>query len=344
MAKSTRSAPRFCSQCGSPLVWRHAENRLRAACPACDVIVYEHLKVGAAALAQRGSEIVLIRRATEPFAGYWGLPAGYVEDDEHPEHAAVRECREETGLEIAVDRLFGVYYFDDDPRGNGILIVYQATVVGGALSGGVEGDTAFFSPHALPDHIAGAGHDRALRDWSRATHEVAAAGPMRFCPKCGYRLSERHIFGRDRHICDACGFIFFRDPKIAAGALVEQEGRVLLARRSVNPAKGKWYVPGGFVEIDESIEEAAIREIREETGLEIALDSLLGVYSFGNPQRGFNHLILYRAHPVGGTLMAGDDADAAAFFGPDELPSEIAFSTSRDALDKWVAEQARKRK
>jgi len=298
--------------------------------------------VKTAVLARQAGMIVLVRRAHAPFAGHWGLPAGWVEGIEDPAAVAVRECHAQTGLDIELDRLFQIYFFDDEPRGNGILIVYLATVVGGELTGSAEGEVGFFAPHALPEPILGGGHERALRDWVQATHESAASRPARYCPKCAHQLVERHIFGRERQMCDVCGFILFRDPKIAAGALVEHNGRVLLALRSISPEKGKWYVPGGFVEFDESIEGAAIREVHEETGLEIALDGLLRVYSFGNRRRGFGHLILYRAHPVGGILQAGEEVDAVAFFGPDELPPNIAFTTSQDALNMWIAEQKAK--
>jgi 8-oxo-dGTP diphosphatase len=316
---------------------REIEGRQRWVCPACGFVDYEQLKVGAAVIARQGERIVLVHRRQPPFAGRWCLPAGYVEADEDPADAAVRECLEETGLLVEPDRLFGVYYWDDDPRGNGVLIVYQATVVSGELRASDEGTPAWFTASSLPAEIAGAGHAVALRDWANATHEVALEQPFRYCPKCAGRLAMRQAFGRDRLVCQACGFILFRDPKLAAGALVAQNGKVLLARRSMNPEMGKWYVPAGFVEFDETVTQAAVREIHEETGLEVALDGLLGVYDFGSAQGGRGTLVLYRATVVGGSLQAGDDADAVAFFGPDELPDDIAFETSRTALEAWKA-------
>jgi ADP-ribose pyrophosphatase YjhB (NUDIX family) len=185
------------------------------------------------------------------------------------------------------------------------------------------------------DEIAGAGHTAAPRDRASASHETALGQPFRYCPKCAGRLAVREAFGRDRLVCQACGFILFRDPKLAAGALVTQDGKVLLARRSVKPEKGKWCVPAGFVELDETVAEAAVREVREETGLEVALAGLLGVYDFVSAERGRGALVLYRATVVGGSLQPGDDADAVAFFGPDELPDDIAFETSRTVLEAW---------
>jgi ADP-ribose pyrophosphatase YjhB (NUDIX family) len=103
----------------------------------------------------------------------------------------------------------------------------------------------------------------------------------------------------------------------------------------VKPELGKWYLPAGFVEYDESPAEAAVREVREETGLDIALEGLLGVYQFGDQRHGRGNLILYRARVVGGKLEPGDDADAVGFFGPDELPEDIAFDSTREALRAW---------
>jgi 8-oxo-dGTP diphosphatase len=123
---------------------------------------------------------------------------------------------------------------------------------------------------------------------------------------------------------------------VGAGALVEADGCVLLVRRDVSPKAGYWSLPAGYVEADELAEDAAVRETREETGLEIEIDDMLGVYSFGRePQTGV--LILYSGHIVGGELSAGDDAQEVRTFAPDDLPpdEEIAFRTHRQALHDW---------
>jgi len=89
-------------------------------------------------------------------------------------------------------------------------------------------------------------------------------GPFVFCPRCGARLTQQFLFGRERPVCPACGYIVFYDPKVAVGALVEHEGKVLLVRRRYDPGKGGWALPAGFVEIDEGPVAAAIRECRED--------------------------------------------------------------------------------
>jgi len=159
---------------------------------------------------------------------------------------------------------------------------------------------------------------------------------MQYCPKCATKLELRSTGDRPRPICPACGFVFYFNPVVGAGALVEKDGRVVLVRRGVEPKLGYWSLPSGYVEADEMAEEAAVREMEEETGLQIEIDDLLGVYSFGGePQTGV--LILYSAHPVGGELRPGDDAQAVQAFDPSDMPpdEQIAFRTHLQALRDW---------
>jgi ADP-ribose pyrophosphatase YjhB (NUDIX family) len=143
------------------------------------------------------------------------------------------------------------------------------------------------------------------------------------------------IDGWERLVCQECGFIFYINPKVAAGALIEDAGRVVLVRRGVEPRAGCWALPSGFAEYGETIEETAIRECREETGLEVELDDLLGVYSVKNDFHGHLVLVLYSAHVVGGELAAGDDASEVGLFAPAELPINMAFQAHCQALHDW---------
>ncbi len=166
---------------------------------------------------------------------------------------------------------------------------------------------------------------------------------IRFCPRCGHQLEEKTIHGRKRKYCPACGFVFFRDPKVGASVVVEHEGKILLVKRGILPFKGKWCLPGGFVEFDEGPEEAAIRECKEETNLEVQIEKLLGVYPYLNDIRGPGILIAYKVKIIGDVndLKAGDDAASARFFAPDELPSmeKIAFRTNREIIAEWLKEK-----
>jgi len=156
----------YCYECGAQLTWQPIENRQLEMCPRCGWVNYPQLKVSAAAMVIQKGLLLLVRRATPPWQGCWYLPAGYVEADEDPVRAAERELCEETGLQAQCDVLHGVYFFDDDPRGNGLLLVYRSHLTGGGLNLNGEADRAgFFSADELPSPLTGAGHDRAIADW-----------------------------------------------------------------------------------------------------------------------------------------------------------------------------------
>ena len=163
--------------------------------------------------------------------------------------------------------------------------------------------------------------------------------PIRFCPFCGNKVEEREAFGAFRPVCPACGYIHFRDPKVAAGVLVESEGKVLLVRRINVPMQGKWTLPAGFVDGQEDPRSTAVRECLEETGLEVEIIDLVDVFSGLEHPRGASIVIFYRGRIVGGVLAAGDDADAVAFFDADDLPP-LGFQATEQVLARWVSERA----
>ena len=155
----------FCLQCGAELkvIW---DERAREACPRCGWIFYPQQKLSAAGLIEQNGSLLLVRRAIAPWKDCWYLPAGYVEVDEDPMDAARREVLEETGLRVRVGRLLQGYFIDDDPRGNGFLLVYACRIEDGSLEIKPETNQAgFFPPGGLPRPLAGAGHDRAIQAW-----------------------------------------------------------------------------------------------------------------------------------------------------------------------------------
>ena len=161
-----RTKPKHCILCGELLASKFLDSRNRLVCPKCNWVHYSQLKVSAAAQITNDNKILLVKRSFEPWKDFWYLPAGYIEADESPREAVIREVREETRLKIDVKKLLDVYYFNDDPRGNGILIVYDCFIVGGNLSKTKEAsELRYFSIEDLPVHIAGAGHYRALHKW-----------------------------------------------------------------------------------------------------------------------------------------------------------------------------------
>src|SRR5690606_33499003 len=101
--------------------------------------------------------------------------------------------------------------------------------------------------------------------------------PVNYCQVCAAPMVDRMAYGKLRRVCPACGFVHFDDPKVAVVLFIEQDDRVLLVRRGINPERGKWALPAGYVDAGEDPREAAVREAREETSLEVRITRLLDV-------------------------------------------------------------------
>ncbi len=158
--------------------------------------------------------------------------------------------------------------------------------------------------------------------------------PVNFCQVCGAPLIEAERFGKVRRTCPECGYIHFDDPKVAAVVFIEHEGKVLLVRRAVNPERGKWALPAGYIDYGEHPAEAAAREVREETGLTVAITGLLDVQG-GATEFGASIVIIYAAHILDGTPHPLDDVEELRWFGKDEPLPELAFDSTRTMLDAW---------
>ena len=159
---------------------------------------------------------------------------------------------------------------------------------------------------------------------------------MRFCPLCAAALSRAPVppDQREQAVCPVCKFVFYLNPKVVAGTIPEQDGRVLLTRRSINPGHGLWTFPGGFVDFGESVTDAAVRETFEETGLKVELTGLHNVYSYPAAPV----IVVYRASVVGGTLTTCDENDCLEWVAADDIPWDgLAFPSTRQALREWVA-------
>jgi ADP-ribose pyrophosphatase YjhB (NUDIX family) len=338
----------FCSHCGRKLVGPAAAGQPPGACPACGSVTYRQPKVGAGVLLEQDGALLLLQRGhdSQAFPGTWNLPAGYCESGEPPSVTAAREAFEETGLRVLPGRLAGVYHFDDDPRGSGLLLVYEARISNGSLrlDGREAVSAAFFQPDRLPAPLCGGGHDQAIAEWrSRAQDRWQPGFPLRHCPHCTHPLEEGPAYGRVRPLCPACGFVHFRAPKVGVSLLVEDGERLLLVQRAVDPGLGRWCLPSGYIEWDESPAEAAARECAEETGLTVVDLELVDVCQYLDDVRGSGINITYRARVGGGTLRAGDDAADAGFFSPSELPAsaDCKFATHRQLLKRWSNDRVR---
>jgi 8-oxo-dGTP diphosphatase len=161
--------------------------------------------------------------------------------------------------------------------------------------------------------------------------------PYSFCPLCGADLELRSLKPTepDRLVCIRCGFIFYQDPKVAVGTIIRNgEEHIVLVRRAIEPGYGKWVFPGGFVDRGEPVLKAAVREAREEAGIDIRIDHLLNVYSY--PGRA-PVIIVYVATMVGGELACDDEGLEAKWFPPDAIPwNELAFQSTMDALREYL--------
>jgi ADP-ribose pyrophosphatase YjhB (NUDIX family) len=167
-------------------------------------------------------------------------------------------------------------------------------------------------------------------------HRILSPATIRFCPLCAAPLGRAPVppDQREQAVCSACGFVFYLNPKVVAGTIPEQDGRVLLTRRSINPGRGLWTFPGGFVDFGESVTDAAVRETFEETGLKVELTGLHNVYSYPAAPV----IVIYRASVVGGTLTTCDENDCLEWVAADDIPWDgLAFPSTRQALREWVA-------
>ena len=158
-------------------------------------------------------------------------------------------------------------------------------------------------------------------------------GDINYCQRCGHGLVERKIDDVLRPCCPSCGYVVFLDPKLAAVVLVYTEGQLVMVRRGIEPALGRWSFPSGYVDRGEAVEDAAIREVKEETGLDIRVDRLVGLYSGdGGPVV----LAVYSATPTGGALESGTEVQEVALFPVDELPP-LPFPHDYEILRDWQA-------
>jgi ADP-ribose pyrophosphatase YjhB (NUDIX family) len=163
------------------------------------------------------------------------------------------------------------------------------------------------------------------------------AASLNYCSRCGARLAFGEVAGEDRErlACQSCGFIAYVNPRLVVTAIpVTDEGRVVLLRRGIEPGRGLWAQPGGFLEVDETVSEAAIRETFEETGLVIRPGEIVGLYS---RLEAAVVVIAFEAHVVAGEPRTNPEALEIATFAPADIPwPEVAFLTSKWAIRDWI--------
>ena len=156
---------------------------------------------------------------------------------------------------------------------------------------------------------------------------------INFCQRCGHALGRKEIESRERPYCPDCGYVVFLDPKVAAVVLVHRDGELVLVRRGIEPAMGRWSFPSGYVDRGEVVEDAARREVKEETGLDVRLDGFVGLYSRSDSPV---VLAVFSAAIVGGQLQVGHDAVEVGTFALEELPP-LPFPHDYEILADWKA-------
>lgn len=178
-------------------------------------------------------------------------------------------------------------------------------------------------------------------------------GNYEFCPYCATNLQVRDIYNQQRPVCPQCGFVHFLDPKVAVIGLVTHNQRVLLIQRAINPEKGKWALPGGYMDAGEMPDAALQRELLEEVNLAIHVTELLTIFPMvphraPDPQgqipervRSQGIVLAYRAQvadPAVTALVCADDACAADWFAPTDIPQNLAFESTQTLLNAWLKE------
>ena len=164
---------------------------------------------------------------------------------------------------------------------------------------------------------------------------------FRFCPHCGGPFAARILKAGDpaRLVCDACGFVFYLDPKVAVGTIIRtNDHEIVLCRRAIAPGYGQWVFPGGYVDRGEKLEDAAIREAREECGLDVEIERLVSLHSY----RGRAPVVIvYAARAVGGVLAVADkESLEVRTFTAENLPwGDLAFDSTAEALKAYYGDQ-----
>ncbi|PKB80917.1 MAG: DNA mismatch repair protein MutT [SAR202 cluster bacterium Io17-Chloro-G9] len=153
----------------------------------------------------------------------------------------------------------------------------------------------------------------------------------KYCAACGSALEVKEVQGKPRPVCVNCQRVVYHDPKIAATCVVARRGKILMIQRDTPVGRGLWSMPGGYIDRGEVVEDGAAREVLEETGLQVEVQGLVGLFSeAGNPVV----VAAFAARETGGSLKAGPEAQDVGFFPLGKLPP-LAFPRDQLILNQW---------
>jgi NADH pyrophosphatase NudC (nudix superfamily) len=157
---------------------------------------------------------------------------------------------------------------------------------------------------------------------------------FRFCPFCGFSLRRSQVDGRKRLVCQKCGWVHYENPlPVAVCAARNKDNKILIAKRNFAPGKNSWALPGGFIEAKEASQDACLRELKEETGLEGKIKMLAGVYFQAVRYYGPLLIIGYEVGVSNARLSLNNELKEAKFFSKKDLPF-IPFLSHRKIIEK----------
>ena len=333
-----------CGRCGTRLVPFEVEPS-HGRCPACGKLEFNNPIPVAGILVVRDGKVLLTKRSIMPRSGYWAFPGGFVERGETVEAAALRETREEVGLEARITGIVGrPYSMLDAGR---VVVAFRGEAVGEPQALSEVAEIGWFAPDEIPwGEIAFHTTTEALRALldEGLTSEPAHPHVSRFdgspapyvlpahCRRCGGTLRAGEAHEEGHGVCDDCAVPHWENPGVGASLLVVREGRVLLGRRGKEsrPGYGMWAGPAGYGELGESIEETARRELREETGLHGEITGLISVYT------GTSHLEIAYHGEADGQPVPTSEFPELRWFSAGELPFGSMFDSCTVSVETLV--------
>ena len=333
-----------CGRCGARLVPYEPEPA-HGRCLACGNLEFNNPIPVAGILVVREGKVLLTRRAIQPRRGYWAFPGGFVERGETIEDAALRETREEVGLEARITGIVGSPY--SMVEAGHVVIAFRGEADGMPAAGDEVSEVAWFAPEDIPwSEIAFHTTSDALRALITGGLDSAPAHPhvVRFggepspielpdrCRRCGEQLRGAAIHETGHGICTACAAPHWENPAAGASLLVIRDGQVLLGRRGIESRAGYglWAGPAGFGELGESIEDTARRELLEETGLHGEITGLISIYT------GSRHIEVTYHGVASGEPVPTSELPELRWFAASELPWGEMFDSCPVSVEQLV--------